>query len=168
MASNFDYLSIAEYDTLVRSKTEPWTSKSADWLFLHRVVDVYLSPHFRLLEFLLTSHLSDCIYQYPSNPDYIDNLHFLCIEVLEPLRLKIGRPLVINSGFRCPFVNTSIGGASKSDHLIGKAADVSTFGLSPSQISLALDFLHDMMVEAKIVRYYEYNSDKRYIHISHV
>lgn len=168
MGNNFDYLGIAEYDTLVRSKTEPWTSESADWLFRHHVLDVFLSPHFRLFEFLFTSHLSEGLFQYPFNPDYIDNLHFLCVDVLEPLRLKLDRLLVVNSGYRSPYVNKSVGGASKSDHLIGKAADISTFGLSPSQVSLALDFLHDMMVEAKIVRYYEYNSDKRYIHISHV
>lgn len=168
MANNFDYLSIADYDTLVRSKTEPWTSSSADWLFRHTVFDVFLSSHFRFSEFLLTSHLPEGLLQYPSHPDYIDNLHFLCVEVLEPLRLKIGRPLLVTSGYRSPYVNKVVGGASKSDHLTGKAADISTFGLSPSDVSSALDFLHDMMTEIKLVRYYEYNSKKGYIHISHV
>jgi uncharacterized protein YcbK (DUF882 family) len=43
---------------------------------------------------------------------------------LEILRRALGRPLVINSGFRCASRNAGVGGSSSSRHLIGCAADV--------------------------------------------
>lgn len=44
--------------------------------------------------------------------------------VLERLRAKLGRPLVIVSGFRCPEYNARVGGISTSQHLYGRAADL--------------------------------------------
>ena len=47
------------------------------------------------------------------------------IEMLEELRKLCGnRPLYINSGYRCPEHNASIGGAANSQHCLGTAADV--------------------------------------------
>jgi len=43
---------------------------------------------------------------------------------LNKLREKIGKPLVINSGYRCLKYNKSISGSPKSQHLLGNAADV--------------------------------------------
>ena len=48
------------------------------------------------------------------------------ITSLEMLRLLTGEPLHITSGARCPTYNKKIGGASKSRHLIGIAADMRT------------------------------------------
>lgn len=45
---------------------------------------------------------------------------------LEVLRGCVGRPLTINSGFRCVTHNKSIGGAQRSQHIYGTAADVKT------------------------------------------
>ena len=45
---------------------------------------------------------------------------------LEALRGLIGRPLTINSGFRCVRHNTEVGGAPLSQHVLGTAADVRT------------------------------------------
>lgn len=44
---------------------------------------------------------------------------------LEKLRAMIGQPIHINSGYRCEQHNQRIGGASKSYHLKGMAADIS-------------------------------------------
>lgn len=46
------------------------------------------------------------------------------IAALERLRTIIGRPLVIVSGFRCATHNRRVGGARKSQHLLGRAADL--------------------------------------------
>lgn len=45
------------------------------------------------------------------------------INILQMLRDAAG-PIHINSGFRCEQHNTAVGGAPKSQHLLGKAADV--------------------------------------------
>jgi uncharacterized protein YcbK (DUF882 family) len=43
---------------------------------------------------------------------------------LEQLRKLTGRPLVVVSGYRCPVWNRAVGGARRSYHLTGQAADL--------------------------------------------
>ena len=43
--------------------------------------------------------------------------------LLEQVRALLGEPLIIDSGFRCPELNTLIGGSQLSQHMIGEAAD---------------------------------------------
>ena len=47
---------------------------------------------------------------------------------LEALRVLWGRPLVVTSGRRCAWWNDSVGGAAKSQHLLGNAADLLVSG----------------------------------------
>jgi uncharacterized protein YcbK (DUF882 family) len=51
-------------------------------------------------------------------------LHKGLIIKLEKLRKRIGQPLIINSGYRTPEYNKKIGGAEKSQHMKGTAADI--------------------------------------------
>jgi len=53
-----------------------------------------------------------------------DNLEGLAKEVLEPVRERLGKPIVVNSGFRCPIHNRAVGGATGSQHMKGEAADL--------------------------------------------
>lgn len=47
------------------------------------------------------------------------------IELLEELRdITGGEPLTINSGYRCAAHNAAVGGASRSQHTMGTAADI--------------------------------------------
>ena len=48
----------------------------------------------------------------------------LVLNVLQPLRDNWGKPLHINSGYRCPELNRAVGGKPTSQHLKGEAADV--------------------------------------------
>ena len=54
----------------------------------------------------------------------IENLKALCMEVLQPLRDFLGKPVVISSGFRSEDVNRAVGGVKGSQHLKGEAADI--------------------------------------------
>lgn len=45
------------------------------------------------------------------------------IDLLENIREHFNKPLIINSGYRCPTHNKKIGGASKSRHIVGDAVD---------------------------------------------
>ena len=53
-----------------------------------------------------------------------ENLRALVDEVLDPLREAYGRPIRVNSGYRCPRLNTLVGGTSNSQHMRGEAADI--------------------------------------------
>lgn len=52
------------------------------------------------------------------------NLINLVNNVLDPLRERYGKPIIVNSGYRCPALNSAVGGSKTSDHLKGMAADI--------------------------------------------
>ena len=54
----------------------------------------------------------------------IENLKALCMEVLQPLRDFLGKPVVISSGYRCAELNKAVGGVRNSQHMKGEAADI--------------------------------------------
>ncbi|EAZ2866630.1 DUF882 domain-containing protein [Salmonella enterica] len=53
------------------------------------------------------------------------------LAILEDVREHFGKPVIINSANRCPTHNKRVGGASKSVHLTGKAADIVVKGVAP-------------------------------------
>ncbi len=57
-----------------------------------------------------------------------DSIKALVETVLQPLRDAWGKPLAINSGYRCPEVNARVGGVPTSQHGLGEAADACPFG----------------------------------------
>ena len=52
-----------------------------------------------------------------------ENLQALVSNVLEPVRELLGKPIVVNSGFRCPIHNVAVGGVANSQHVRGEACD---------------------------------------------
>lgn len=59
-----------------------------------------------------------------ANLEVEENLRALVDEVLDPLREAYGRPVRVTSGYRCPRLNTLVGGAPNSQHMRGEAADI--------------------------------------------
>ena len=51
----------------------------------------------------------------------------LCVNLLQPARDHYGEAITVTSGFRSPAVNKAVGGARKSQHLRGEAADITVF-----------------------------------------
>lgn len=56
--------------------------------------------------------------------EVIANLTELVEHVLDPLRDKYGRPIMVSSGYRCPRLNKAVGGSATSQHVKGEAADI--------------------------------------------
>lgn len=46
------------------------------------------------------------------------------IVMLNAIRSRYGRPIVINSGYRSPEHNKAVGGVANSQHVLGTAADI--------------------------------------------
>lgn len=82
-----------------------------------------LSPHFKLVEFTRSATAQARHIDNNPNEEQIKNLKFLCENVLEPLREQFG-PIIIGSGFRCPALNTAVGGVKNSQHKSGEACDI--------------------------------------------
>lgn len=47
------------------------------------------------------------------------------VDLLQELRDRLGRPIIITSAYRCPERNAQVGGEEDSEHLYGRAADIS-------------------------------------------
>tara|TARA_A100001201_G_scaffold88785_1_gene77834 strand:- start:1290 stop:1745 length:456 start_codon:yes stop_codon:yes gene_type:complete len=101
------------------------------------------------------------------NKDQMANMKLIAEKVFEPLRKWVGGPIKINSFFRCPELNTAIGGSHKSQHCKGQAIDIDdTFGRVTNAdmyywIKHHLDF--DQMI-------WEFGDDDNpaWVHISYV
>lgn len=57
------------------------------------------------------------------------------VDYLQQIRNHFGEAVSINSGYRCPKHNANIGGAPKSNHMNGEAADIRVKGKTPIEIA---------------------------------
>lgn len=67
---------------------------------------------------------------------FIDD--YLCT-VLDILRNKLGKPIIVTSGYRTPWWNAKCGGAKYSYHMRGMAADIKVNGMSAKELAKELD-----------------------------
>ena len=54
------------------------------------------------------------------------NMENLINHLLDPIRQMWGKPIIVNSGFRCVKLNKAVRGAKNSEHMSGCAADITT------------------------------------------
>ena len=87
-----------------------------------------------------------------NNPSVVvkNKLATLCRKVLQPLRNKYGKSIVVTCGYRCPRLNKAVGGASTSDHLYGNAADIRSQSDSRADNKALFDLLVKMMKNGEI------------------
>lgn len=62
------------------------------------------------------------------NEEQKANIIRLVKEVLQPIRDVYGKPIIVSAGYRCPKLNTAVGGVKNSQHLYGMAADIVSKG----------------------------------------
>ena len=122
---------------------------------------VKLSKNFTLWEFLESdtakeSGLMKKQLQIP--PDKIANMVQLCANVLQPVRDKYNMAIKINSGYRCEQLNKTIGGSVNSDHMQGKAADITCSGLQ-----FCFSYIKDHCEFDQLIYY----RDRKFIHVSY-
>lgn len=79
------------------------------------MVDLYLSKHFKRKELECA-----CCGELILDNSFLDKL--------EKVRSIYGKPMLINSGYRCQLNNSIVGGEPHSAHLDGNAADISIIG----------------------------------------
>ena len=84
----------------------------------------YLSEHFSFEEMIRSDTAIRLGLKNIPGEFHKSNLQKLCLNVLEPIRKLVGRPIRINSGYRSEQVNARIGGAKNSQHTMGDAADI--------------------------------------------
>lgn len=93
-----------------------------------------LTDHFTLDELTVSQEAARSGLSNKPNAEQVERLRALCESVLEPLRLRVKRPVIVTSGFRSPSINRRIGGAPRSQHTRGEAADIIVPGLNPAEV----------------------------------
>lgn len=63
------------------------------------------------------------------------------VRILMKVREHFSAPVIINSGVRCQTHNANVGGASKSQHMQGTAADIRVKGAAPETVAAYLETL---------------------------
>lgn len=88
-----------------------------------------VSAHFSVYEFACSDH-SDTVL-----------IDMELVSILEQVRAHFGAAVNINSAYRTPAYNVSVGGSPNSQHCKGTAADIWIKGVDPIRIALYLSSL---------------------------
>jgi hypothetical protein len=94
-----------------------------------------LTPNFTLDELTTTDHRE---FDNTPNDAELANLVRLA-DFLEQVKAVLGgKPIMINSAFRCKQVNDAVGSKDTSQHRIGCAADIRVPSMTPDQVVKAI------------------------------
>lgn len=89
--------------------------------------NIQLTRHFKVKEFACKDG---------SPVVFIDDYLYTILDIL---RCKLGKPVIITSGYRTPEWNKKCDGAKYSYHMRGMAADIRVNGIKPKQIAKILN-----------------------------
>ena len=95
-----------------------------------------LSKHFKLEEFEKSSTAIRHGLENKAGSGEIKNLTDLCYAVLEPVRAKFEKPIIITSGYRTEALCEILKSSKSSQHTKGEAADFELAGISNLQVAL--------------------------------
>ena len=98
--------------------------------------------------------------------EQVANLERLVHHVLDPVRQQWGAPLRVNSGYRCPELNTEVCGVEDSYHMDGCAADISTLDPSRNMELMALIRTMHLMGIIRLTECY-LGPSYRYVHVAY-
>jgi uncharacterized protein YcbK (DUF882 family) len=94
-----------------------------------------LSENFTLDELTHTDHRE---FDNTPNESELANLTRLAA-FLETVKSAIGgKPIIVNSAFRCKQVNDAVGSSDKSQHRVGCAADIRVPQMTPDEVVKAI------------------------------
>lgn len=92
------------------------------------------------------------------------NLTLLIEKILDPLREAWGAPIIVTSGYRCGKLNRAVGGAAKSQHLLGQAGDIRTISDKPSENKKLFDLIRALKLPYdQLIDEYGFN----WVHVSY-
>lgn len=93
--------------------------------------------------------------------DVKKRLTSLVDNVLDPLRDWYGKPIKVNSGYRCPELNEAVGGVSTSQHVKGEAADIDTGNISENK--KLFDYIKYNLPHDQLI----WESGGKWVHVSY-
>ena len=126
-----------------------------------------LSKHFRLEEFEKSQTAQRLGIKNKAGSGEIKNLTDVCYGVLEKVRVKYDKPVIVTSGYRSPELCEAIGSKSTSQHTKGEAVDFEVIGVANIQVAYFIEANCDF--DQLILEYYCPDDDQKgWVHCSFV
>ena len=122
-----------------------------------------MGKYFKISELTKSSTAKRLGIENKPNQNELNNLNNLIEFILDPLREAYGKPIIVDSGFRCQELNEIVKGSKTSQHLSGQAADIRTLSDTKKenkklfQLIIQLDLPFDQLINE-----YDFN----WIHVS--
>lgn len=95
------------------------------------------------------------------NEDVLVNMKLVAERCFEPIRNWYGRPIKVNSFYRCEALNGAVKGSLTSQHVDGKAIDISTGTKAGNK--LIYDWAKENLIFDQLINEYDYS----WVHISY-
>ena len=95
------------------------------------------------------------------NEEQLANMKLVAEKCFQPLREWYKKPIRINSFFRCKELNTAVKGSKTSDHMEGKAIDISAGNKHANKV--LFDWCKANLKYTQLINEYDY----RWVHISY-
>jgi uncharacterized protein YcbK (DUF882 family) len=94
-----------------------------------------LTEHFTLEELTHTDHR-----EFDNTPNEVEtaNLERLALFLEQVKEVLGGKPIMVNSAFRCKQVNDAVGSKDSSQHRMACAADIRVPGMTPDEVVKAV------------------------------
>jgi uncharacterized protein YcbK (DUF882 family) len=94
-----------------------------------------MTPHFTLEELTHTDHR-----EFDNTPNDAEkaNLERLALFLEQVKEVLGGKPIMVNSAYRCKAVNDAVGSKDSSQHRIGCAADIRVPSMTPDEVVKAV------------------------------
>lgn len=117
--------------------------------------------HFTIEEMTESSTAKAKVIDNTPSQEILAKLQKLIEAILDPLREWYGKPIRVNSGYRCEALNEAIGGSKTSQHCLGEAADI-TAG-SKEENKKLFEYIKDNLPFDQLIN----ESDFSWIHVSY-
>ena len=103
------------------------------------------------------------------NPQQIENLKALAVNILQPVRSHFDKPLIISSGFRCAELCIAIGSSVNSQHVADDGAAAADFEIpGVDNLDLAIWIKSNLDIDQGILEFYrEGEPTSGWIHCSY-
>lgn len=126
-----------------------------------REVKMNLTPHFTIQELAGTSVTKYQKLNLLKAQEQMGKMYQLA-GFAERIREIVGKPLIINSGYRCVELNNYLKGSLTSQHLLAEAIDIRVNGKTSNelfQIIVASDLKYDQIILEKV-------GNAQWVHVS--
>jgi hypothetical protein len=125
-----------------------------------------LSPNFSLNELTQSETALRKGLNNEATPEIISALQLLAVSVLQPIRDHYAKGVKVNSGYRSPEVNASVGGSKTSDHCKGQAADIEIPGVANAELA---EYIKERLQFTQLILefYTQGVPDSGWVHVSY-